>query len=185
MSMTRESGLPSAVFLDRDGTLIEDRHYLRDPAGVIVLPGVRVALARARAVGVSLFLFTNQSGIGRGLLTLADVEAVNRRMIDILGLGADVFTDVCIAPEHPAEPPRYRKPSPRFILESLARHGIGSRAAWMIGDSPVDWEAGINAGVAVAAIVPDPAAAKAPERRAELGVPAYHSLLDWVDAILG
>jgi hypothetical protein len=53
----------------------------------------------------------------------------------------------------------------------------------MIGDSPVDWEAGINAGVNVAAIVPDPRAPKAPERRAELNVAAYPTLVDWLDAV--
>ncbi len=63
---------PQAVFLDRDGTLIENRHYLASPEGVAVLPGVREGLARVRAAGAKLFLFTNQSGVGRGMFTLAD-----------------------------------------------------------------------------------------------------------------
>jgi D-glycero-D-manno-heptose 1,7-bisphosphate phosphatase len=104
-------------------------------------------------------------------------------MVELLDLGTDVFAGVCIAPELPEDVPVYRKPSPRFIDETLAAHGLPRERAWMIGDSPVDWEAGINAGVNVAAIVPDPRAPKAPERRAELNVAAYPTLVDWLDAV--
>ena len=173
---------PQAIFLDRDGTLIENRHYLASPEGVAVLPGVREALARAREAGTKLFLFTNQSGVGRGYFTLADVEAVNRRMIEMLDLGDDLFAGICVAPERPDEPPVYRKPSPRFIHEMLAEHGFAAEAAWMVGDAPSDWEAGINAGVRTAAVVPDPAAELERERRLALGVDAYASLLDWANA---
>jgi D-glycero-D-manno-heptose 1,7-bisphosphate phosphatase len=171
---------PEALFLDRDGTLIEHVPYLRDPAGVVLLPGVREALVRAKESSIRLFLVTNQSGVGRGLFTLADVEAVNRRMLDLLGLGTDIFTAICIAPEHPDEPSAYRKPSPRFIAETLAIHGIDRDAAWMLGDSAVDWEAGLNAGIHAAAVVPDPRAPKDGETRTRLGVPAYASVFDWL-----
>lgn len=173
---------PEAVFLDRDGTLIEHVPYLREPGDVVVRPGTREALRRLRAAAVKLFLFTNQSGVSRGLFAMADVEAVNRRMLELLDLGDDVFAAVCIAPESPEDVPVYRKPSPRFIEEMLVAHGVPRERAWMIGDSPVDWEAGINAGVNVAAIVADARAPKAPERRVELGVAAHASLLDWLDA---
>jgi D-glycero-D-manno-heptose 1,7-bisphosphate phosphatase len=170
-----------AIFLDRDGTLIENRHYLGTPDGVALLPGVREALGMARAAGARLFLFTNQSGVGRGYFTLADVEAVNRRMIECIGLGDDLFADVCIAPERPDEPSGYRKPSPRFIRETLARHEFDAARAWMVGDAPSDWEAGLAAGVSVAAIVADAAG----ERRPFPGVSAYATLLDWATAVFG
>jgi len=174
-----------AIFLDRDGTLIENRHYLGSPDGVAVLPGVREALRIARAAGARLFLFTNQSGIGRGYFTLADVEAVNRRMIECIGLGNDLFAGVCIAPERPDEPSAYRKPSPRFIRETLARHGFDAARAWMVGDAPSDWEAGLAAGVRVAAIVADTTAEASRERRLQFGVSAYPTLLDWATAVFG
>jgi D-glycero-D-manno-heptose 1,7-bisphosphate phosphatase len=174
---------PQAIFLDRDGTLIENRHYLSSPEGVALLPGVRDALARVREAGSKLFLFTNQSGVGRGYFTLADVEVVNRRMIEVLGLGDDLFAGTCIAPERPDEPQVYRKPSPRFIHEMLAAHGFAAEAAWMVGDAPADWEAGINAGVRTAAIVRNPDAEVERERRLALGVDAYASLLDWASAV--
>jgi|LakMenE01Jun11ns_1017448.scaffolds.fasta_scaffold9830978_2 D-glycero-D-manno-heptose 1,7-bisphosphate phosphatase len=173
----------AAVFLDRDGTLIEHVPYLCDPRHVVVRPGTREALARLRSAAVKLFLFTNQSGVSRGLFGMDEVEAVNARMVELLALGADLFASVCVAPELPDVEPVYRKPSPRFIDEMLAAHGIPREQAWMVGDSPVDWEAGINAGIRVAAIVPDPLAAKAPERRAELGIQPFPTLLDWLDAV--
>lgn len=176
---------PEAVFLDRDGTLIKHVHYLRDPADVVLLSGVREALARARESSVKLFLFTNQSGVGRGMFTLAEVEACNARMIKLLGLGPQPFEAICVATETPDEPLRYRKPSPRFIHEMLELHGVEPTAAWMLGDSPVDWEAGLNAGIRTAAIVPDPLTAKETQRRKELGVAVYATLLDWLDTVWG
>lgn len=168
-----------AVFLDRDGTLIEHRPYLASPDGVVLLPGVSETLGRLHAAGVKLFLFTNQSGVGRGLFSLADVQAVNRRMIDLIGLGDDVFADVCVAPERPDEPPVYRKPSPRFIREMIARHGFAAEATWMLGDSPSDWQAGLNAGIQAAAIIPDELAGATADQCAEHGVTIYRDLRHW------
>jgi D-glycero-D-manno-heptose 1,7-bisphosphate phosphatase len=136
-----------ALFFDRDGTLMVDRGYLADPAGVELLPGAREVLAEAIRQGYKLFLFTNQSGVGRGLHTLADAEACNRRLFELLALPAPGFTEVCIAPEHPEETGGYRKPSPRFILEMSARHDLDPHQTWMIGDKLSDVQAGLNAGV--------------------------------------
>lgn len=173
-----------AVFFDRDGTLIEHVPYLHDPDQVVLLPGVRDALGRLRAAAIRIFLFTNQSGVGRGLFTMAEVEAVNRRLVELLGLGPEPFTGICIAPELPGQPSRYRKPSPRYIHEMLALHDIPVTAAWMVGDSPVDWEAGLAAGVRTAAIVVDEASAREPERRLELGVPAFSTMGEWLHTAL-
>jgi D-glycero-D-manno-heptose 1,7-bisphosphate phosphatase len=141
-----------ALFLDRDGTLIIDKVYLADPAGVELFPGVAAALGRARALGYKLFLFTNQSGIGRGLHTLEDTHLVNTRMEEMLGLPRPVFDAVCIAPEWPATPGGYRKPSPRFIVETLAAHALNPAQCWMVGDSAADIGAGLAARINVAAV---------------------------------
>ncbi|HNC23306.1 MAG TPA: HAD-IIIA family hydrolase, partial [Opitutaceae bacterium] len=69
--------MSKALFLDRDGTLILDKTYLADPAGVELIPGVAAGLQRARTLGYKLFLFTNQSGIGRGYHTMDDTLRVN------------------------------------------------------------------------------------------------------------
>jgi len=136
-----------AIFLDRDGTLIVNRHYLSDPAGVELLPGAKDALHRFLAGGYRLFLFTNQSGVGRGLFTLETVHRCNARMLELLQLPAPGFTEVCIAPETPEAPPVYRKPSPRFITEMMAKYSLAPARSWMVGDGPADVEAGRNAGI--------------------------------------
>jgi D-glycero-D-manno-heptose 1,7-bisphosphate phosphatase len=141
-----------ALFLDRDGTLILDKVYLSDPAGVELIPGSAAALRRARGLGYRLFLFTNQSGIGRGYHTIEDTWRVNARMEELLGLPAPLFDGVCIAPEGPDEPPVYRKPSPRFILETLAAHDLDPARCWMVGDAASDLGAARAAGIRAAAV---------------------------------
>jgi D-glycero-D-manno-heptose 1,7-bisphosphate phosphatase len=103
-------------------------------------------------------------------------------MLELLDLGDDLFASICIAPERPDEPPVYRKPSPRFIQEMLAEHALAAEAAWMVGDSPSDWQAGINAGIRTAAIVANVAAEAARDQRLSLGVEAYASLHEWAVA---
>lgn len=136
-----------ALFLDRDGTLIHDKDYLSDPAEVELIPGTIEALKQARDLGYLLFLFTNQSGIGRGYYTLEDVHACNQRMLELMGLGDDLFAAICIAPESPEQPSEYRKPSPRFILEMRAKHSLNPDQCWMVGDRESDLESATNARI--------------------------------------
>ena len=141
-----------ALFLDRDGTLIVDQDYLHDPAGVVLLPGTAEALQRARNLGYRLYLFTNQSGVGRGYFTLDDVARCNARMLELLGLGTDLFAGECIAPEHPDQPSRYRKPSPAYLLETIAADGLDPTRCYMIGDKLADLQAGLSAGINAIAV---------------------------------
>jgi D-glycero-D-manno-heptose 1,7-bisphosphate phosphatase len=142
----------AALFLDRDGTIIHDRDYLWDPAGVELLPGVTAALADARRLGYRLFILTNQSGIARGLYGMADVIRCNERMEELLGLPRPIFDSVCIAPEGPKDPVQYRKPSPRFITETISRYRLDPTRCWMVGDRESDVKAGLAAGVRAAAV---------------------------------
>ena len=141
-----------AVFLDRDGTIIVDQDYLGDPAGVVLLEGAASALRRLRRMGYLLFLFTNQSGVGRGYFTMEDVERVNARMLDLLDLPPPGFDGIGIAPETPGQPVVYRKPSPRYILEKMRDHWLDPAQTHMVGDSETDIHAGLAAGVRVAAV---------------------------------
>jgi D-glycero-D-manno-heptose 1,7-bisphosphate phosphatase len=149
--MVKNTLSQAALFLDRDGTIIRDAGFLSDPDGVELLDGAQAALRRA-AQTHRLYLLTNQSGIGRGYYTLAQAEAVNARMLALLALPPPGFADICIAPEGPDEPAVYRKPSPRFILETLARDGLAPARCWMIGDRLSDLQAGVNAGIRAALI---------------------------------
>jgi D-glycero-D-manno-heptose 1,7-bisphosphate phosphatase len=129
-----------------------DRVYLSDPDGVELIPGAAQGLGRARALGFKLFLFTNQSGIGRGLHTMEDALSVNARMEEMLGLEPPVFDGTCIAPEAPGQPSPYRKPSPRFIREKLDEHALDPGSCWMVGDSKADVGAALAAGIRAAAV---------------------------------
>ncbi len=169
-----------ALFLDRDGTLIVDKHYLADPAGVELIPGVASALEQARAAGYALFLFTNQSGIARGLYTLDDVHRCNQRMDELLGLNGSIWADICIATEGPDEPMRYRKPSPRFITESIARHRLNPAECWMVGDREGDIQAGLGAGIRSAAVCTGKHDAAGWAALRPPGVPVFPSLVEFV-----
>ncbi len=177
---------PQCVFLDRDGTLIVDKHYLADPAGVELVDGVRQALLSLRLGGVELHLFSNQSGIGRGLYSMADVDACNQRMVELLGLGPDVFAGICIAPESTPVANGYRKPSPRYIHEVMARRGFRPAVCAMVGDRRSDWEAGIAAGIQAVAV--RSGKEWGVEDRSFLSVqriPVFPTLADWVAATYG
>lgn len=172
-----------ALFLDRDGTIIHDRDYLCDPAGVELIPGSADALRRARALGYLLFLFTNQSGIGRGYHTIEDTHRCNARMLELLGLGPHLFAGVCIAPEAPDQPSFYRKPSPRFINETVQQHGLDRAQCWMIGDRESDLDAGLAAGIRVAAVCSGKYDAAAWQPRLRRDVPLFRDLAEFVESL--
>jgi len=136
-----------AVFLDRDGTINIDKEYLSDPAKLELFPGVGPALRRLMDAGFLLIIVTNQSGIGRGLYTLADMEAVNLRLrLDLEKEGVR-FEKIYAAPEHPDQPSRGRKPSPQFLFDARDEFGIDLAQSYMIGDKLIDVQCGWNAGV--------------------------------------
>ena len=136
-----------AVFLDRDGTIIEEKEYLSDPDRVAIFPGAMEALQRLRDAGFKLFIVSNQSGVGRGYFTLADVNRVNARLVELLARGGVRFEKIYIAPEAPEQPSRGRKPSPQFLFDARDEFGIDLSQSYIIGDKLIDLECGWNAGV--------------------------------------
>lgn len=137
----------AAVFLDRDGVIIEERHYLREPEEVVILPGAGPALRRLRDAGFRLIVVTNQSGVGRGYFTLADVSRVHARLELELGRAGVRIDRIYVAPEAPGQPSRGRKPSPQFLWDARDEFGIDLSRSYMIGDKRIDLECGWNAGV--------------------------------------
>src|SRR5688572_12648706 len=124
-----------AVFLDRDGTLIPDRHYLADPAGVELLPGAGEAVARLNRAGVVVVLASNQSGIGRGYFTEADYHAVHQRLLEMLAEhGARVDAAYFAPGAEDGGPDADRKPGAGMFLRAAAERGLDlGRCAW-VGD---------------------------------------------------
>ena len=125
-----------AVFLDRDGTLIEDLHYLRDPAAVRLLPGVGPALRMLNEAGILAVVATNQSGIARGRLTEAEYQATQRRLDELLaaeGARLDAHYHCPHLPEITG-PCDCRKPGPGLYREAARDLDIDLASSWWVGD---------------------------------------------------
>ena len=138
-----------AVLFDRDGTLVRDVPYNGDPARVEPVPGAVEAVRRLRARGVRVGVVTNQSGIGRGLLSEQQVRAVNAKVDEVFG-GFDVWA---ICPHLPADECECRKPQPGMVLKAAAELGVEPADVTVIGDIGADVDAARSAG-ARAVIVP-------------------------------
>ena len=136
-----------AVFLDRDGTLIEERNYLSRPEQVVIFPGVPAALRRLQQMGFKLFIVSNQSGSGRGYFTMSDLERVHAHLEGEFAREGVRFQKIYTAPEAPDQPSRGRKPSPQFLFDARDEFGLDLGSSFMIGDKLIDLECGWNAGV--------------------------------------
>lgn len=163
---------PLAVLLDRDDTLIEDVPYNGDPALVRPLPGAGAALARLRSAGCRLAIVSNQSGIGRGLISPEQVAAVNARVQELLG----PFDACLICPHAPEEACECRKPAPGLVLAAARRLGVSPVRCAVLGDIGADVEAARAAG-ARGVLIPSARTrpeelARAPERAATLAAAA-------------
>ena len=125
-----------AVFLDRDGTIIEDAGYLRDPAGVRLLPGAADAIKRLNASGFLAIVVTNQSGIARGLLTLDQYRATERRVDELLTLQGARLDAHYFCPHVPelSGPCDCRKPGSLLYRQAAERFGIDLPRSWWVGD---------------------------------------------------
>jgi D-glycero-D-manno-heptose 1,7-bisphosphate phosphatase len=134
-----------AVFFDRDGTLMEEVHYCGDPARVRVYAGVSEGLKRLQDAGFRTFIVSNQSGIGRGLISEAQYRAVQAELLAQIGEGLIDASYFC--PDAPGTPSKRRKPEPGMVFEAAAEFDIDLARSWMIGDKAADVECGKRAGV--------------------------------------
>ena len=168
--------MTAAAFLDRDGTLIDDPGFLADPAKVRLLPGVADALRDLAQLGLLRIVITNQSGIGRGLLTTDQVEAVHREIERQLAREGAAIDAWYWCPHRPEEACDCRKPGTLLHRTAAARFDIDLTASWCIGDrigdvaaaaplgargilvstgdGPLHIEAATAAGIAIAADLP-------------------------------
>jgi histidinol-phosphate phosphatase family protein len=133
---------PAAVLFDRDGTLIEDLPANTDPDRVALMPGARAAIRRARSEGLAVAVITNQSAIGRATATVEQVEAINRRVDDLLG----PFDTWQICPHTPSDGCGCRKPAPGLVKAAAAALGVDPGRCAVIGDIGSDVEAAAAAG---------------------------------------
>lgn len=135
-----------AAFLDRDGTLIEDIGYPRDPALVRLLPGAVGALRHLDRADFLLVVVSNQSGIGRGLIAPAEAAAVHHRFIECLLAEGVSLAASYYCPHAPDDGCQCRKPAPGLLLRAAADFSIDLSNSFLIGDRPGDVEAALRAG---------------------------------------
>lgn len=147
-----------AAFLDRDGTLIEDLNFLRDPSRVRLLPGAAAALRRLNAAGILVVVVTNQSGIARGLLTEADYEATRVRLDALVEAAGARIDRSYHCPHHPSVtgPCECRKPGTLLFKRAAADLDIDLTTSLFAGDRLRDAEPGLALG-GLARLVPSPA----------------------------
>jgi D-glycero-D-manno-heptose 1,7-bisphosphate phosphatase len=132
-----------AIFLDKDGTLVVDVPYNVDPGLIELTPYARPACQALHAAGFALVVVTNQSGVARGLFEAAALEAVEARLLEMLGVS---FAGFYHCPHAADAGCRCRKPADGMLRQAAAEHRLDLARSWMIGDILNDVEAGRRAG---------------------------------------
>jgi len=135
-----------AIFMDRDGTVMADVGYPRQPDDVELLPGAAETLARLRALGFKLIVVSNQSGIGRGLVTADEAAAVHKRFVAELRAHGVELDGAYYCPHSPEDACTCRKPLPGLIEQAARELGVDLADSFMVGDKESDVEAGRRAG---------------------------------------
>ncbi|MCS7269811.1 MAG: D-glycero-beta-D-manno-heptose 1,7-bisphosphate 7-phosphatase [Gemmataceae bacterium] len=143
----------AAVFLDRDGVIIEDGGYVADAEQVRLLPGAAQAIAALNRAGWHVVVVTNQSGIARGYFSPTALEEVHDRLKQLLWCYGASLDAIYVCPHHPdgviddyREACHCRKPQPGLLLQAAADLQLDLSQCWLIGDRPSDLEAGAQAG---------------------------------------
>jgi len=141
-------GAPApTLFLDRDGVVIVEKDYLRDPGQVELFPGVTEALRRARDAGFLLIGVSNQSGLGRGQFTLADLDAVMTRLDALLGAAGVPLDAFFYCPHAPQDGCACRKPAPGLLAEAARHLAWDPARSWVIGDKISDVDLALGVGL--------------------------------------
>lgn len=134
------------VVIDRDGTLILERHFLNDPDGVELIPGTAVALRRLRAAGLGLIVLSNQSAVGRGLIDFPRLNAVHDRLRSLLREDGVELDGIYICPHKPEDNCACRKPKTALLERAAQELDFEPRSSFVIGDKLSDVELGKRVG---------------------------------------
>ena len=135
-----------AVFLDRDGTIVVDKHYLADPGGLELLPNALEGLVELRALGAKLVVVTNQSGVGRGYFPAEAIEPMHERLRELLAEGGVDLDGIYVCPHAPDDGCACRKPGSALFEQAAVELGVELRESFVVGDKEADVEAGRRIG---------------------------------------
>ena len=142
------------VFLDRDGVINHDSDaYIKHPDEFHFIPKTPDAIALLNAGGFQVILITNQSAVGRGMISDRTLDTIFKKMVLGVEQAGGRIKDIFFCPHAPDQGCNCRKPRPGMILQAVDRHGIDLKKAFMIGDSAKDIECGKNAGCAKTILV--------------------------------
>jgi len=139
--------LRAAVFLDRDGTINEDRGYIGDPDNIVLIEGAAEAVKELNRRDIPVIVITNQSGLARGFYTSADLLAVNNQMKTLLHAKGAHIDGLYFCPHHPEDNCECRKPETGLLLKAAHEHGIDLAQSVIIGDKVSDMELGTRANM--------------------------------------
>lgn len=166
-----------AVFLDRDGTIIDDPGFLHEPAKVRLLPGAAAAIRRLNEAGWLMLTVSNQSGIARGLYDTAAYHAVQRRLVELLAAEGARLDGGYFCPHHPTITGscECRKPGVKLFRDAQAAHDLDFAGSWWVGDRLSDVEPARTLGGRALLVETGRGAAHAAQARI-LGVPVVADL---------
>ena len=174
------------IILDRDGVINEDSdHYIKSADEWIPLSGSAQAIARLNSAGYNVGVATNQSGIARGIFTVATLEEMHQKMADHLASHSAHVDRIVFCPDHPDQAGPDRKPEPGMAFQLLDAFAAKAEETWLVGDKLSDVLCAVNAGC-------KPALVKTGKGRrtltrpeiAELNVPVFNNLSEFVDHLL-
>jgi histidinol-phosphate phosphatase family protein len=171
------------ILVDRDGVLNEDRaDYVKSPAELKLIPQAVEALRLLRKAGFRVLVITNQACVGKGIITLAQLEAIHEELAKQVEVHGGRIDGFYVCPHAPWEGCECRKPSPGLIFLAISDWGFDPQETWMVGDSERDIAAARAAGCR-AAMVRSGKTKRLPEALAE--VPVFDSLLEFTSFLLG
>jgi D-glycero-D-manno-heptose 1,7-bisphosphate phosphatase len=162
------------VFLDRDGTIIEEVGYLQDPSKVKLIPGAAEGIRRLNEHGVAVVVVTNQAGVGRGYFAESSVAGVHAELArQLAGAGGARWDAIYFCPHHPADGCDCRKPGPGMFRRAAAEHGLDLGRSFVVGDKVSDVRAGALLGCRTVLVLTGYGAEEAERARAAGLVPDH------------
>jgi len=177
-----------AIFLDRDGVVIENvASYVRSWADVLIFPGALAALARLRNSLYKIVIVTNQSAVGRGIISLAEATSINDRLVRVIEEAGGRIDGLFMCPHAPQEHCDCRKPQPGLMLQAASALNLDLSRSILVGDALSDIQAGQNARICTNILVRTGRGAAQyalPAARTLPPFPVYDCLEDVVDALL-
>jgi len=133
-----QKGARIAVFVDRDGTICFDKHYLSDPDGLELIPTVAEGIKRLNDAKMTVIVVTNQSGVRRGYFTEETLKTVHDRLRQILASHGAKIDDIFYCPHRPDEGCKCRKPAPGMLIQAKDKHGFDLTRSFVMGDRMMD-----------------------------------------------